>query len=102
MRLKNISMKVNISESNNYKNVSGKEKSINCKGCGKNLGILFITDKVSQLIKRKFVCPCGDSSFVIKTENVCMIIPNEELCIQSFKVDDGVNIAVMKEIKNGN
>lgn len=94
-------MKVKITESNNQKNVSGKEKLVNCKGCNRELGIFFITEKPSPLCKRKITCPCGDSSFVVKTETVCFIIPNEKLCIESFKIENDVNIAVMKEIKNG-
>jgi hypothetical protein len=90
-------MKVNIQESSVDKTVKGEEKQIKCKGCNKELGILFTTTKPSKPIKRKFVCPCGDSSFVIKSESIVYFVPDEKLDYESFSLEDGTNIAKMKE-----
>lgn len=90
-------MKVNIQESSVDKTVKGEEKQVKCKGCNRELGILFITAKPSTSIKRKFICPCGDSSFVIKSESIVYFIPDEKLDYESFSLDCGTNIAKMKE-----
>lgn len=90
-------MKVNINQSDKSESINGEEKQVTCKGCHKILGSLFISEKPSAPIKRKFVCPCGESSFVIKSDKVAFFIPSEKLNYESFKVDDGVNIAIMKE-----
>lgn len=96
-------MKVNIKEASIDKSLDGEEKQVKCKGCNRELGIMFITNKPllrngkAFSMKRKFECPCGDSSFIIKSENVIYFIPDEKLEYETFSLDCGTNVAKMKE-----
>lgn len=98
-------MEVSISENEQSSSVKGEERQVKCKGCNRELGILFITPKPllrngkSFSMKSKFICPCGDSSFAFISENVNYFIPDELLEYESFALDCGTNVAKMKEKK---
>lgn len=98
-------MKVNIKEASIDKSLDGEEKQVKCKGCNRELGILFITSKPILRrgkpfsMKSKFLCPCGDSSFAFISEYVTYLVPDELLEYESFALDCGTNVAKMKEKK---
>ena len=98
-------MEVSIKDSEESSSIKGEEKRVKCKGCNRELGILFITTKPLLRsgkpfsMKSKFICPCGDSSFAFIVENISYLVPDELLEYESFALDCGTNVAKMKEKK---
>lgn len=98
-------MEISIADNDAKTAISGEEKQVKCKGCNRELGILFITSKPILRrgkpfsMKSKFLCPCGDSSFAFISEYVTYLVPDELLEYESFALDCGTNVAKMKEKK---
>lgn len=85
--------------------VTGEEIPIVCKGCNSTLGILLVsTKKLANNIKRKqFGCPCGDCSFIIKSETESFLLIDDKLEYDSFSLqrDGFIAIAKLRKKENG-
>ena len=99
-------MQVTIYESdendaNEKSSVTGTEIVVKCK-CGNELGILLISQtklpqRAFNCVKKKFYCPCGDSSFVYKSETETYFIPNDKYDYGSFGMEGECAIARLKD-----
>jgi len=95
---------ISENDSPNERTISVKESPIKCKGCEKDLGVLLVSDKPvkSGLSKKRFDCPCGDSSFIMKTSTESFILLNEELEYDNFFLERDTMISVAKLRRKNN
>lgn len=70
------------------KRVEGTTRQMTCTACNRVCGIIFETKQPSSKEQQfRCICPCGDKTFILKSNFICSFVASKDIDILDM-IDD--------------